>query len=331
MGMNESGESTVAGSQTVSNSPLHHLEGGRRVKFASNSELAATQRSLTDHASSRSDIPKITVIIAVFNGAESLEATIQSVLTQACDNFELVVVDGGSSDGTIDILKRYDNNIEYWMSKPDSGIYDAFNKAARLAAGEWIVFIGAGDRLYDPGVLAKIAETAANVDQSTEIIYGRVSIVNEENVAVKTINWPWEQMSGKWRGGRPMLPHHQGIFHRRTLLSSEKPFDTKYTIAADSKLIYRSLASVPPAFVDIIVAEATLGGKSTEPAYFLRTANEIIAINYELKHRNYLHQFWFYLKSLAKHILHLLAGKNFSIACIDKYRVITGRSPKWTK
>ena len=89
--------------------------------------------------------PLITVITVVFNAAELIEATILSVLEQSCDSIEYIVIDGGSSDGTLDIIRRYDHAIDYWASEPDNGIYDAMNKGLSLASGQWVNFMNAGD------------------------------------------------------------------------------------------------------------------------------------------------------------------------------------------
>ncbi len=93
--------------------------------------------------------PLISVITVVSNGEKHLEKTIQSVMNQAYDNVEYIIIDGGSTDGTVDIIRRYDDQIDYWVSEPDSGIYDAMNKAASTSNGNWLYFIGADDVLYE--------------------------------------------------------------------------------------------------------------------------------------------------------------------------------------
>lgn len=106
---------------------------------------------------SKVDKPLITVITAVFNGLSELEATLNSVLGQRYDAVEYIVVDGGSQDGTVEILRRYDDRIDYWFSEPDKGISDAWNKAIALASGEYISFLNAGDE-YLEGALSSVAK-----------------------------------------------------------------------------------------------------------------------------------------------------------------------------
>ena len=97
--------------------------------------------------------PLISVITAVFNDKEHLEQTIKSVITQTYDNVEYIIIDGGSADGTLDIIRKYEHLIDYWISEPDEGIYDAMNKGIDLAAGEWINFMNAGDEFVDKNVI----------------------------------------------------------------------------------------------------------------------------------------------------------------------------------
>jgi glycosyltransferase involved in cell wall biosynthesis len=274
-------------------------------------------------------VPVFTVVTAIFNGAQDLERTILSVINQSYNDVEYIIIDGGSSDGTLDILRKYEYAVDYWISERDKGIYDAFNKACHLITGQWTIFLGAGDVFHDTEVLAKIYDTVQDVGKDTEIIYGKVSLTNNRNTPLKSLNRPWAQMSDQWRGGRPMLPHHQGVFLRKTILSSEDPFDTRYRIAADSKLIYKSIKSVDPVFANVIVASVPLGGLSTAPKYVLATANEIVRINFELGFTNYPHQIWFYLKAIFKRWIFSFAGDTASKRCIDKYRRLTGRASKW--
>jgi len=91
----------------------------------------------------------ISIITVVLNGVEFLEEAFESVFSQSFTDYEYIVIDGGSTDGTIDIIGKYAENIEYWVSEPDNGVYDAMNKAIKVAKGRWLYFLGADDVLFD--------------------------------------------------------------------------------------------------------------------------------------------------------------------------------------
>ena len=99
------------------------------------------------------DKPLISIITVVFNGEKYLEETIQSVINQTYSNVEYIIIDGGSTDGTLDIIKKYEKKIDYWVSEKDKGIYDAMNKGIDVASGEWINFMNASDIFYNSDVL----------------------------------------------------------------------------------------------------------------------------------------------------------------------------------
>ena len=112
---------------------------------------------------------KISVITVVYNDSKGLEYTIQSVLSQTYNSIEYIVIDGGSNDGTLDIIKKYESQIDIWKSEPDEGIFDAMNKGARLASGEWLNFMNAGDRFVDNNVLERIF--SIQIPESISFIY----------------------------------------------------------------------------------------------------------------------------------------------------------------
>ena len=126
--------------------PERKREGGLRTK-------GYFKRSY-DEASALSDnspLPLVTIITVVFNGEKYLQQTIQSVINQTYDNVEYVVIDGGSTDGTVDIIRKYEDKIDYWVSEPDQGIYDAMNKGIQLAGGEIVGLINSDD-CYHPKI-----------------------------------------------------------------------------------------------------------------------------------------------------------------------------------
>lgn len=116
-------------------------------------------------------LPKISVITVVFNRVETIGKTIENTLSQTYPNLECVVVDGASTDGTMEIVKSYADRIR-WISEPDNGIYDAMMKGARMATGEWVIFRNTGDYFYSNHVIKDIFENYE--DKGEDFITGRV-------------------------------------------------------------------------------------------------------------------------------------------------------------
>tara|TARA_B110000977_G_scaffold199125_1_gene285606 strand:+ start:690 stop:1535 length:846 start_codon:yes stop_codon:yes gene_type:complete len=117
--------------------------------------------------------PLISVITAVYNGGQYLEESIDSIKTQNYQNFEHIIIDGCSTDKTPDIIKRNENNIDYWISEKDKGIYDAFNKGLKLAKGDYIVFVNSDDKLYDNNVFSTVIKYFKN-NKDLDFLFGPV-------------------------------------------------------------------------------------------------------------------------------------------------------------
>ncbi len=137
------------------------------------------------------DTPLITIIIAVFNGAKTLQQCIDSVAQQTYPNKELIVIDGGSGDGTLDLLKENQEHISYWISEPDQGIYNAWNKGLAQTNGDWICFLGADDYFWDPLVLDKMVRQLALTSPDIRVVYGQVMLLSSDGVSLHTIGEPW--------------------------------------------------------------------------------------------------------------------------------------------
>src|SRR6476469_4999710 len=129
-------------------------------------------RGLTAHG--RSDLPLVSVTTVVYNGAEHLAKTISAVSEQTYPNVEHIVIDGGSTDGSVDIIRANDGTIGYWLSESDNGIYDAMNKGIGFVTdpSSYVIFANSDDKLHSPGAIAD-AVAAANGE---DLIYGRMML-----------------------------------------------------------------------------------------------------------------------------------------------------------
>lgn len=172
--------------------------------------------------------PKITIITASYNAAATIEQTISSVVHQDYQNIEYIIVDGGSTDGTVEIIKKYESYGIKWISEPDEGLYDALNKGVRMASGDYIEIIGADDALNGPNIISRIVDVVA---PDTDILCGQELLVEEAAKTQRVCTNIHARNRREYRGG--MVPH-AAMFVRRELLL-RYTFDTHYRITADYK------------------------------------------------------------------------------------------------
>jgi glycosyltransferase involved in cell wall biosynthesis len=173
--------------------------------------------------------PLVTVITVVFNGGKYLEETILSVLQQTYEHVEYIIIDGGSTDGTVEVIRKYEGQIDYWVSESDDGIYFAMNKGIEAATGDWVIFINSGDMFYGNTVLSRVINQD-NAD--ADVIYGQASVKYGSGATVNKIPSKIEDM---WEG---TITSHQAIFIRIGLMK-EYRFDCNFKLAADHELISR--------------------------------------------------------------------------------------------
>lgn len=114
--------------------------------------------------------PVVSIVTVCYNAVKTIEETIKSVISQDYQNIEYIIVDGGSKDGTLEVIKKYEKKITRWISEPDKGIYDAMNKGIIMASGEWILFRNSGDLFYDEQSVSKVFSNA--IDHSIDILHG---------------------------------------------------------------------------------------------------------------------------------------------------------------
>jgi glycosyltransferase involved in cell wall biosynthesis len=215
--------------------------------------LAITSRNGGSRCSNnevRSVRPLISIIIVVFQDREELRQIIQSILPRWGQDVELIVIDGGSDDGTVELLRNSDGQIDYWMSEADSGIYDAMNKGVAASSGEYIFHLNAGDRLVQMPLasLRQCLDDGIDVASFRVIMDGKDVYTPKNGFPMKIDNW--------W--------HHQGTFYRR---SSHLGYDPQYRICGDFELNQRLLkAGVSVRLLPDIVAEHQNNGVSSHPS-----------------------------------------------------------------
>lgn len=174
----------------------------------------------------------VSIITVCYNSAPTLETTIQSVIYQNYPNIEYIVIDGGSNDGTVEILQKYQDHISYWLSEPDNGIYDAMNKGLSKATGDIIGILNSDDWYYDPTVIQRTAEQYV---LHSGILYGDVIMADKQGTPYLHFR-PSMNERDIWR---QMWLCHPAVFVPKQVYKDFGGFDTRYRIAADYELMLR--------------------------------------------------------------------------------------------
>lgn len=199
---------------------------------------------------------KYTIITVNYNNGKELRHTIESVVNQRFRDMEYIVIDGGSTDGSVETIKEYADKIDFWLSEPDNGVYHAMNKGLRHAHGEYVNFMNSGDSFYSPHVLGEIDRQMGDAD----ILFGNVR----------------NPSTGKIYGGIPAgsevtfltlkkeILCHQGTFYRRSVFDRH-PYDESLKLIADWKVNVQAIVldNCRVKVVDTIVADYDLTGMSS--------------------------------------------------------------------
>ena len=184
---------------------------------------------------------KYSIITVNYNNRDGLRKTIESVIHQSCKDFEYIIIDGGSTDGSVDVIKEYDGQIDYWVSEPDKGIYNAMNKGIKKATGEYLNFMNSGDCFYDHDVLKNTMPYL-----TADIVHGRLFYYNRRERSV-------------YLKGEPNMQHfldntlnHQSSFIARKLFDNSL-YDENYKIVSDWKFFMEKLILQNCSFISIPV------------------------------------------------------------------------------
>jgi glycosyltransferase involved in cell wall biosynthesis len=205
----------------------------------------------TEHRSA----PTVSVVTATYNAAKTLQACIDSVAAHGIPGVEHIIVDGGSTDGTAHIIQQNAPFLGGYISEPDRGVYDAWNKGLGISRGEWVCFLGADDAFL-PGALAAYLQFARNHPQaellSSQVLY--VSPTGSSRVVGEPWSWP--------RFQKLMTIAHPGSFHHRRLFERLGRFDVNYRIVGDYELLLRARGTLRAEFMQKVTVRMSAGGLS---------------------------------------------------------------------
>ncbi len=257
---------------------------------------------------STADNPLVSIITVVFNSDKYIEKTINSVLEQTYDNCEYIIVDGCSTDRTIEIIKKYESKIDYWSSEPDNGIYDAMNKGIKIARGDIIGILNSGD-FYDKNAVEKIVNIY-NVNKienySSLVIIGAICRFSEnENVKFK-------QIADVFDSCGPVLINHPATFVARSVYENIGYFNLQYRIVADYDFILRAYHNEETRFIFINdnLTYMIMGGTSEKLSTLVTRLRERFDIRskYIPLIDNLKHSYFWISKKIIYHSLSSIIG-----------------------
>lgn len=230
--------------------------------------LAGEPRLQNDIKQFHSSSPLVTIITATFNAADHLHRTIQSIRGLTYKNIEWIVIDGNSTDQTVELIKRNEDVVDYWVSEPDGGIYDAWNKGVSMARGEWIAFLGAGDT-YKPESIAAYIEAIKTSSVAPDLVSSRVQLVDSDGVVLRE----WGELFNWDVFRKYMNIAHVGSLHHRRLFENFGHFDTTYKSSADYDFLMRGGATITPLYLGKVTATMLNGGISSGYKAIIETYN----------------------------------------------------------
>ena len=208
--------------------------------------------------------PLISIVTIVYNDRKGLQKTMRSVLDQSYDNVEYIIIDGNSKDGSVDLISENASRLSYWISEPDKGIADAFNKGVKAAKGEWILLLNAADYYQNDDVIEKMLPYLEK-NQDADIVYGKLTEVDVNGKLGKSFGKAFDRKSFE----RECTIIHPATFHNKSFFEENGYFNIDFKIAMDYEIFLRK-KDLKAVFVDLPITYMETGGMSQQnpsPAY----------------------------------------------------------------
>lgn len=262
------------------------------------------------------NVPLFSIITVVLNDASGLKKTLESVYNQSYTNFEWIVIDGESTDGTKEYIEINNRIIKKWISEKDQGIYDAMNKGIQISNGQYIVFMNAGDMFSDSGVLGLVSDHLMFNNSDVDVILGGAMLVFDNNI--KIYRAPRNIDSYLWHG----LPaYHQATYYKRERVQNT-PYDLKYNICGDyyiiSKLFMEGLKEI---YIDKSLVDFRMGDMSYRNPYKLFA--EPYDIQKEVLNLSFRTRCMSLIKRLVSFISYILVSALSKIKFLNMYKIIS--------
>jgi glycosyltransferase involved in cell wall biosynthesis len=198
-------------------------------------------------------IPEISIICVVLNNVNGIKKTLESIITQLTEDVELIVIDGASTDGTLDILNSLSDNFKYWVSESDGGIYDAWNKGLAASSGRFVAFVGSDDILEHDYVAQCLFYLKFNAE--LDYISFKIRLANNSKRIIGR-KWLWSTFR------RQMTVAHVGSLHNRDLYTRHGNYNINFKIAGDYDFLLRPGSRLKAGFIDFIGVTMGVSGVS---------------------------------------------------------------------
>ena len=244
--------------------------------------------------------PVFSIITICYNAAETIERTLRSVTSQTWRQMQYIIIDGASSDDTLNIIEGFRDRVDILVSEPDGGLYHAMNKGLGLATGDYVCFMNAGDRFHEDTTLEQIASQISGLDRLPGVVYGNTALCNlkGEIYGMRRLSPPEHLDWKSFKNG--MLVSHQAFYARRDIA---EPYDTRYRYSADVDWCIRVMKKSDANYnTHLTVADYLEDGVGVTAANHKASLKERFAI----MRRHYglvstlLHHAWFAVRLLFK-------------------------------
>jgi len=241
---------------------------------------------------------KITIITVCYNSDKTIERTIKSILQQSYDNIEYIIIDGGSTDDTLNILKKHNDTINFVLSEPDEGLYYAMNKGIKFATGDVIGILNSDDFFKDNFVLQKIVNQFEIT--KSHMVYGNIDYVNNENKIVRY----WKSSVFKKKSfSKGWHPPHPSLFIKKKIYDKYGIFNTNLRICSDFELMLRffEVNNISSSYLDLTTTTMLVGGASNTLAGIIRGRKEInVAFKLHNIKRSIFYDYYRYMPKILK-------------------------------
>ncbi len=254
------------------------------------------------------NLPRISILTSTFNSVSTLQRCIDSISAQTYANLEHIIIDNCSEDGTVELLKRNEGSsrLSWWLSEPDKGIYNAWNKALPHCAGEWILFLGSDDQLADKEAIEKVVAELIKLPEEVRVAYGKAAICRGYEDEGRVLGQPWDKAKVALTKGI-MIPH-VATFHHRSLFELHGNFDDSFRLAGDMEFLCRELLQHDAKFIDVLVTRHYHGGVTTIPRNRVVGKQEVLRISRQYNigvpwERSMFKNCWYWISCAVRNIL----------------------------